>query len=63
MFECMYLYVIFRPRVEHGGDVTSVMDGDEKSSVNKQYKDQVHTVDLNDATPTHFLSLVKTNMR
>lgn len=31
----LYLYVVFRPGVEHGGDVASVMDGDEESSVNR----------------------------
>lgn len=30
-----YLYVFFRPGVEHGADVSSIMDGDEESSVNK----------------------------
>lgn len=28
-----YLYVFFRPGVEHGGNVASIMDGDEESSV------------------------------
>lgn len=32
---CGHLYVFFRPGVEHGGDVTSIMDGDEESPVNK----------------------------
>ncbi len=31
-----HLYVFFRPGIEHGGDVTSIMDGDEESSVNKE---------------------------
>lgn len=30
-----HLYVFFRPGVEHGGDVASIMDGDEESSVNR----------------------------
>lgn len=38
MCVCVHLYVFFRPGVEHGGDVTSIMDGDEESSVNK-YQD------------------------
>lgn len=35
----VYLYVFFWPGVEHRGNVASVMDGDEESSVNESSDD------------------------
>lgn len=41
-----HLYVFFRPGVEHGGDVASIMDGDEESSVKKpEFKPQGSSMD------------------
>lgn len=33
-----YFYVVYRPGVEHGGDVTSVMNGDEEPAVKNNHR-------------------------
>lgn len=35
----VYLYVFLWPGVEHGGDVASVMNGDEETSANEKGDD------------------------
>lgn len=45
VFLWAYFYVVYRPGVEHGGDVTSVMNGDEEPAVKNNHRFGINATD------------------